>query len=105
MREKRVSSPHKSSKGDGHFNLGRDEVNIKNFQLESGEIFPEITIAYESYGSLNSDGKNCVLIAHSLGNSQHALASHMGRPGGQWKDFLGFGKSAAIDVNKYFVIC
>ncbi len=66
--------------------------------LESGEKLSPITIAYETYGKLNSDKTNAILILHALTGDAHAAGE-----GGWWRELIGEGK--AIDTNKYYVIC
>ncbi|MGD0885939.1 MAG: homoserine O-acetyltransferase [Thermodesulfovibrionales bacterium] len=74
------------------------------FLLESGERIGPITIAYETYGSLNRDKSNAILICHALSGDAHAAGFHHGddKPG-WWNNMIGPGK--AFDTNKYFVIC
>ena len=43
----------------------------KNFKLVSGTVMPEVTIAYETYGTLAPDGRNAVLLTHGYTSSQH----------------------------------
>jgi len=72
--------------------------------LENGEKLGPITIAYETYGKLNSDGTNAVLILHSLSGDAHAAGLHEGeKEPGWWDSMIGPGK--AFDTDKYFMIC
>ncbi|MDI6895841.1 homoserine O-acetyltransferase MetX [Methanocella conradii] len=72
--------------------------------LESGQKLDEVTIAYETYGKLNKDKSNAILILHALSGDAHAAGWHEGdkRPG-WWDIVIGPGK--AFDTDKYFVIC
>ncbi|MGI8604334.1 MAG: homoserine O-acetyltransferase MetX [Verrucomicrobiales bacterium] len=82
--------------------------------LQSGELLPGFTVAYESYGQLNDARDNALLVFHALSGSQHAAGVCTSVPGvgtrwsedmyvGWWDDFIGPGK--VLDTNKYFVIC
>lgn len=72
--------------------------------LDSGLILAPVTIAYETYGSLNADGTNAVLILHALSGDAHVAGYHEGdvRPG-WWDMMVGPGK--AFDTDRYFVLC
>jgi homoserine O-acetyltransferase len=72
--------------------------------LENGEKLGPITVAYETYGKLNGQCSNAILILHALSGDAHAAGFHKGngKPG-WWDDMIGPGK--AFDTNKYFVIC
>ena len=48
----------------------------RDFRLESGDVLPELTLAYERYGHLASDGRNAILITHGFTSSQHAAGKH-----------------------------
>jgi homoserine O-acetyltransferase len=75
------------------------------FCLESGATLSPVTIAYETYGRLNRDRSNAILICHALSGSAHA-AGYQGEEGvnpGWWDECIGPGK--AFDTNRYFVIC
>ncbi|MDP2044316.1 MAG: homoserine O-acetyltransferase, partial [Candidatus Omnitrophota bacterium] len=73
-------------------------------KLESGERFGPITLAYETYGVLNKERSNAILIAHALSGDAHAAGVHVNEDNpGWWDAFIGPGK--AIDTEKYFVIC
>lgn len=73
-------------------------------ELESGQKLGPITIAYETYGQLNPDKSNAVLILHAFSGDAHAAGYYPGeeKPG-WWDEMIGPGK--AFDTNKYFVIC
>jgi homoserine O-acetyltransferase len=74
------------------------------FVLENGEKFGPITIAYESYGELNEDKSNAILLLHAFSGNAHAAGYHEGdRKPGWWDDMIGPGK--AFDTDTYFVLC
>ena len=75
------------------------------FVLEGGGVLPEVTVAYETWGELDTDKGNAVLITHALTGDSHAAGSMgPGHPSdGWWDDLIGPGK--AIDTNEYFVVC
>ena len=63
-----------------------------------------VTLAYETYGQLNSTKSNAVLICHALTGDAHAAGWHPGdKDPGWWDNMIGPGK--AFDTDKYFVIC
>src|SRR5208283_4115269 len=66
--------------------------------LESGEKLGPITLAYETYGELNAEKSNAILVLHALSGDAHAAGTN-----GWWDSLIGPGKS--LDTNKYFVIC
>src|SRR3546814_20970799 len=76
----------------------------ERFQLENGAVLPELTVAYETYGRLDSNGSNAILLLHGYTSSQHAAGSDVrfGRAG-WWNDLIGPGK--AHDTDRFFVLC
>jgi len=72
--------------------------------LESGKALGPVTLAYETYGKLNPEKSNAVLILHAFSGDAHAAGFHKGdaKPG-WWDNIIGPGK--AFDTDKYFVIC
>ncbi len=73
-------------------------------ELDSGETLEEVTVAYETYGELNKDKSNAILICHALTGDAHAAGWHEGdRKPGWWEIVIGPGK--ALDSKKYFIIC
>ncbi|PQV41820.1 homoserine O-acetyltransferase MetX [Methanohalophilus euhalobius] len=74
------------------------------FRLVNGDELAGVSIAYETYGKLNSDKSNVILICHALTGDAHAAGWHEGdKKPGWWDIVIGPGK--AFDTNKYFVIC
>ncbi len=72
--------------------------------LESGRILEPYDITYETYGELNEDKSNVVVVCHALTGSHHAAGTYEGdNKAGWWDGLIGSGK--AIDTDKYFVIC
>jgi homoserine O-acetyltransferase len=74
-------------------------------QLECGEKLSPVTVAYETYGALNKEGTNAILICHALTANAHAAGFNSPddeTPG--WWDGL-IGEQRAFDTEKYFVIC
>ncbi len=73
--------------------------------LDSGKTISPVTIRYETYGTLNSDASNAILVFHALSGSHHAAGYYLTddqRPG-WWDDMIGPGKG--FDTNRFFVIC
>ncbi|NJD21097.1 MAG: homoserine O-acetyltransferase [Melioribacter sp.] len=82
--------------------------------LESGETLPSVTVAYETYGTLNNDGTNAILICHALTGDAHASDYNFRNNGksnvttspkqkGWWDELIGHGK--AFDPSEYFIVC
>lgn len=73
-------------------------------KLESGQNLGPITLSFETYGELDKDKSNAVLILHALSGDAHAAGFHEGdKDPGWWDALIGPGK--AFDTDKYFVIC
>jgi homoserine O-acetyltransferase len=78
--------------------------------LQSGAVLRDYTLMYETYGRLNTDRSNAVLVCHALNASHHAAGLHAGDDGqplprsqGWWDNMIGPGKP--LDTNRFFVIC
>jgi homoserine O-acetyltransferase len=72
--------------------------------LESGEYLAgPLTLAYETYGTLNAEKTNAILIEHAFSGDAHAAGYHKGdKDPGWWESMIGPGK--AFDTDKYFII-
>jgi homoserine O-acetyltransferase len=73
------------------------------FELESGIKFSGLKIAYETFGVLNSERDNAILICHALSGDSHVAGHAPGDIDGWWESMVGPGK--AFDTDKYFIIC
>ncbi len=73
-------------------------------KLDCGVSIAPVTIAYQTYGRMNADKSNIILICHALTGDQHAASSHpvTGKPG-WWNYMVGPGKP--IDTDRYYLIC
>lgn len=77
----------------------------EDIELECGKKLGPITLAYETYGKLNEDKSNAILVFHALSGDAHAAGYHSEqdkKPG--WWD-LAIGPNKSFDTNKYFLIC
>lgn len=92
-----------------HDGVGLVETKIltlqENIQLEGGQQFGPIRIAYETYGELNATRSNAILILHAFSGDAHAAGFH-----GEDEDYPGWwdhmiGPGRAFDTNRYYVIC
>ncbi len=75
--------------------------------LESGDVLQNLTIAYETYGTLSEKKDNAILITHAFSGDSHVAGfyedDHAREKPGWWEFMVGPGKG--IDTDKYFVIC
>jgi homoserine O-acetyltransferase len=82
--------------------------------MRQGGELPAATLAYETWGTLNADGTNAILLFHALSGSHHACGYNPEIPGlgdlwqpemheGWWNDLIGPGK--ALDTNRFFIVC
>lgn len=74
------------------------------FKLSLGNLLKSVTVAYETYGNLNQDKSNAILICHALSGNAHAAGYHEGEKKPGWWDSM-IGKGRAFDTEKYFIIC
>jgi len=72
--------------------------------LQSGASLADYTLVYETYGQLNADHSNAVLVCHALNASHHVAGYYEGQPKslGWWDNMVGPGK--ALDTDRFFVI-
>lgn len=94
--EPRVSEAQRPSSKIMHF----DEP----LMLDCGQSLAPFSQAYQTYGELNADKSNAILVCHALTGDQHVANVHpvTGKPG-WWETMVGPGKP--IDTNRFFVIC
>jgi homoserine O-acetyltransferase len=72
--------------------------------LDSGATLGPIDVAYHTYGTLNADKSNAIVVCHALTGDQYVVLPHptTGKPG-WWSNLIGPGK--IIDTDKFFIIC
>lgn len=72
--------------------------------LKSGAVLPQFDLVYETYGQLNADKSNAVLICHALSGTHHVAGKYQesDKNPGWWDNLVGPGKP--LDTNKFFVI-
>ena len=84
----------------------KELVLREGFRFLHGERIAPFTIVYETFGELNADKSNAILVCHALSASAHAAGKYTDsedeRPG-WWDGLVGYGKG--IDLDKYFVVC
>jgi len=73
--------------------------------LDCGQKLGPVNVCYETYGALNQDASNAILITHALSGNAHVAGynSEDDTKPGWWDEMIGPGKY--IDTNKYFVVC
>ncbi|MGE6794717.1 homoserine O-acetyltransferase MetX [Psychrobacter okhotskensis] len=73
--------------------------------LECNRTLPSFDLMVETYGTLNSDKSNAILICHALSGSHHAAGLHSAddKKAGWWDNMIGPNK--AIDTNRFYVVC
>lgn len=75
----------------------------KPFPMKRGGELPDISLAFETWGVLNADRSNAVMVFTGLSPGAHAASSEADPDDGWWEPMIGPGKP--IDTDKYFVIC
>ncbi len=72
--------------------------------LQSGVTLSPVILAYQTYGALNAERSNCVLVCHALTGDQYVAGTHpVSGKRGWWDDLVGPGK--VIDTSRFFVVC
>lgn len=76
----------------------------KSLKLKSGDVLPAFNLTYETYGELNADKSNAVLICHALSGTHHVAGRYTpeDKHAGWWDNLIGPEKP--LDTNKFFVI-
>jgi homoserine O-acetyltransferase len=72
--------------------------------LECGTTLRHLTVAYRTYGTLNADRSNAILVCHALTGDQYVAEQHpiTGKPG-WWEAVVGPGRP--VDTDRFFVVC
>jgi homoserine O-acetyltransferase len=75
----------------------------KPLQMVSGATLPRYELIYETYGELNADASNAILICHALSGDHHVAGVDADGKPGWWDGYIGPGKP--IDTDQFFVVC
>ncbi len=89
-------------------------TELAEFALSNGKKLSSVKVAYETYGKLNKEKSNTILVFHALSGSQHIAGTNKGfgkqnrfwteeNHTGWWNGFVG--KKKLVDTEKFFVIC
>src|SRR5881397_1107502 len=84
----------------------KDLVIDEGFRFLHGQTIAPFSIRYETFGELNADKSNAILVCHALSASAHAAGKFTASDeerAGSWDGLVGYGKG--IDLEKYFVVC
>ena len=76
---------------------------FSDLRLQSGEVLPQVSIAYCTRGRLAADGRNAVLVTHGYTSGHRMIESGAGSSEGSWSELVGPG--APIDTERNFVVC
>lgn len=102
----RADEYHAAGMDLAHTRFFRPPAADLPFALASGESLGALTVAYETWGALNTAGDNAVLVLHALTGSPHAAAHADSEDDASepwWAPMIGPGR--AIDTDRYFVVC
>lgn len=88
---------------DAAFTVETQIASFPSLMLDCGVTLLEVDVAYETYGQLNADRSNAILVLHAFSGDAHAagISRHSGQPG-WWSNMIGPG--LAFDTDRYFVI-
>lgn len=101
-----TESSYASSDSDRHARPLKFAHNLlmdESLELERGGHLVQVSVTYETYGRLNADHSNAVLLCHALSGDSHVAAHTEDDDAGWWDIAVGPGKP--IDTDRYFVIC
>ncbi len=81
----------------------KETFSLAEYKTQSGRTIKGVKVGYESYGTLNADKSNAILICHFFSGNGHAAGKYAegDKAAGYWDAIIGPGK--AIDTNKFFV--
>ena len=83
--------------------ITHDSFTFRDFRLASGEVLPEVTIAYVTRGTLAPGGRNAMLVTHGYTSGPRMIEPGVASSEGAWSTLVGPG--APIDTDRYFVVC
>ncbi|KAI1125758.1 homoserine O-acetyltransferase [Nemania abortiva] len=104
-RSAKLEAKSLSSGPEPTYTVGATEIFhcVDPLLLDWGGVLPEFDIAYETWGRMNADKSNVILLHTGLSASSHAHSTESNPQPGWWEKFIGPG--GCLDTDKYFVIC
>ncbi|MCA9178923.1 MAG: homoserine O-acetyltransferase [Planctomycetales bacterium] len=87
----------------GELRHARQAVFAGPIQLQLGGVLPAVTCVYETWGELNADASNAVLVCHAISGDSHAARHGDDDDPGWWDGLIGPGKD--LDTRRFFVVC
>ena len=84
----------------------KELVLAEGFRFTHGQVLAPFTLRYETFGTLNEEKSNAILVCHALSASAHCAGKYTDDPEekpGWWDGLVGYGK--AIDLDRFFVVC
>jgi len=99
-----MDQPHVSPQADTDDVAHAHVVFDGGLALDCGVMLPRLIVAYRTYGTLNADRSNAILVCHALTGDQYVAEEHpvTGRPG-WWEAIVGPGKP--LDTDRFFIVC
>ncbi|MDR2709353.1 MAG: homoserine O-acetyltransferase [Elusimicrobiota bacterium] len=82
---------------------GHQIFSFDNLCLTSKKTIQKVDIAYETWGRLDNQKSNAILITHAFSGDSHAAKNEGNKQDGWWEKMIGSGR--AFDTDKYFIIC
>jgi len=98
------NNPFEINLKKGFFTFATGKENDPLMKLECGKELGPITLAYETYGTLNEKKDNVILICHALTGNAHVAGKCSETEETGWWDPI-IGKNRPLDTDKYFIIC
>ncbi|MDH5727319.1 MAG: homoserine O-acetyltransferase, partial [Nitrospira sp.] len=98
-----LPSSSDSQRFGGSPNRAQTWISSEALELENGGRLQQVTVCYETWGVLNTDRSNAVLICHALSGDSHVVRHDERDAPGWWEVLVGPGKP--IDTDRYYVIC
>src|SRR3954466_2341719 len=80
------------------FSVETQVTSFASLALDCGVTLKNVDVAYETYGALNADRSNAILVLHAFSGDAHAAGE-----GGWWSNMIGGGKG--FDSDSHFVVC
>lgn len=80
-----------------------EKLSIGAYTLASGQVLPDVEVAYVTYGRLAADGRNGVLVTHGYTSGPSMLSPGHHTAEGSWANLLGPGEP--LDTDRFFIVC